>query len=738
VRTRWIQRIALVIAAGLGATFAGVLAFAPAADATQPSGVTALLTSYVAGDPAEYLVDFTTSISGALTAGSSTITLSDPRGQTVFPLTAADYTVAGVAVIATPTGTAGNVTIVTPVSVLASTTVSVQAGVGTTVTNPTVAGLYNIDVSTSADTTSSSTSNYAVTPGPASATTSTIAATPTSIVANGVSTSAVTVQAEDGHGNNLSAGGATVTLSTTLGSIGTVTDDANGTYSATLTSSTAAGIATITGHINGVAITTTSPAVTLTPGQASVTTSTISATPTSIVANGVSASAITVQAKDANGNNLIAGGTTVTLSTTLGSIGGITDNANGTYSATLTSSTTSGIATITGHINGNAITTTSPTVTFTGSGSPGPTPPATPAGATSSANGASSSPTGTATAANAGTTASASGVGALTVAQYGSDPVTAASFMSSGAYFDVALSSGNSFAAITISDCSLNGGNGLEWFNQPAGGGAGTWKAVTPTPTFTTGPPACLTVTLNSTSSPTLSQITGTVFGVSSESTPTPTPTPTPVTSPAGGYWLVGADGGVFSFGNAGFYGSEGGTHLGGPIVGIASSSNGGGYWLVGADGGVFSFGNAAFYGSEGGVRLTAPIVGIASTPDGRGYWLIGADGGVFTFGDAAFYGSEGGTHLGGPIVGIASTPDGGGYWLVGSDGGVFSFGDAAFYGSEGGTHLGGPIVGIASTSNGGGYWLVGADGGVFSFGNATFYGSDGGVQLGGPIVGIG
>ena len=41
------------------------------------------------------------------------------------------------------------------------------------------------------------------------------------------------------------------------------------------------------------------------------------------------------------------------------------------------------------------------------------------------------------------------------------------------------------------------------------------------------------------------------------------------------------------------------------------------GYWLVGADGGVFAFGDAAFFGSIGAQRLNAPIVGIAATPSG-------------------------------------------------------------------------------------------------------------------------
>ena len=102
------------------------------------------------------------------------------------------------------------------------------------------------------------------------------------------------------------------------------------------------------------------------------------------------------------------------------------------------------------------------------------------------------------------------------------------------------------------------------------------------------------------------------------------------------------------------------------------------------SDGGVFTYGDAQFYGSTGGLKLNEPIVGMAATPDGGGYWLVASDGGVFTYGDAQFYGSTGGLKLNKPVVGMAATPDGGGYWLVASDGGVFTYGDAQFYGSTG------------------------------------------------------
>jgi hypothetical protein len=159
------------------------------------------------------------------------------------------------------------------------------------------------------------------------------------------------------------------------------------------------------------------------------------------------------------------------------------------------------------------------------------------------------------------------------------------------------------------------------------------------------------------------------------------------------------------------------------PIVGMAATPDGGGYWEVAADGGVFAFGDAGFYGSMGGKPLNAPVVGIAATRDGRGYWEAAADGGVFAFGDAGFSGSLGGRPMNNPVTAITPSPDSKGYWLAGSDGGVFAFGDAGFYGSMAGKTLAGAVDGITATPSGGGYWLVAVDGGIFAFGNAAFDG---------------
>jgi hypothetical protein len=201
------------------------------------------------------------------------------------------------------------------------------------------------------------------------------------------------------------------------------------------------------------------------------------------------------------------------------------------------------------------------------------------------------------------------------------------------------------------------------------------------------------------------------------------------------GYWVSAADGGIFSYGSAKFFGSTGAMHLNAPVVAMTPTPDGGGYWLVASDGGIFTFGDARFYGSTGAIHLNAPIVGMASTPDGDGYWLVASDGGIFSFGDARFYGSTGALHLNAPVVGMASSPSGAGYWLVARDGGIFSFGDATFRGSAGALHLNAPIVGMAANPGGGGYWIVGADGGIFSFGSAGFFGSAGALHLNAPIV---
>ena len=265
---------------------------------------------------------------------------------------------------------------------------------------------------------------------------------------------------------------------------------------------------------------------------------------------------------------------------------------------------------------------------------------------------------------------------------------------------------------------------------------------------------------------------------------------PPPVTSAAStthGYWLVGSDGGIFTFGSAQFYGSTGSLHLQRPVVGIVPTADKGGYWLDASDGGVFAF-DAGFYGSIPGLgfnpagsglahSLDAPIVGMVPSADGDGYFMVASDGGVFAFGDAQFAGSCPG--IGGcsgtavavapdasgegywlvtttgqvytfgdapyfgapgpqssPVTSMVRTPDGNGYWLLDAEGQVFGYGDAPNLGGPAGLTGGtNPASAIFATSDGGGYWVATADGSVYSYGDAPYDGSMAGTHLNGSII---
>jgi hypothetical protein len=183
------------------------------------------------------------------------------------------------------------------------------------------------------------------------------------------------------------------------------------------------------------------------------------------------------------------------------------------------------------------------------------------------------------------------------------------------------------------------------------------------------------------------------------------------------GGWVASADGGVYTFGDAHFFGSMGNTRLNKPVVGIASTPTGRGYWLVASDGGIFGYGDAHFYGSTGSIRLRKPIVAMTASPTGRGYWLVASDGGIFGYGDAHFFGSTGGAPPAWPIVAMAASPDGRGYWLVTLIGQVYAFGQVPHRGNAP-LPLAGAVIGIVGVP--GGYRLVDTAGNVFVRTTAT------------------
>jgi LPXTG-motif cell wall-anchored protein len=194
-----------------------------------------------------------------------------------------------------------------------------------------------------------------VTPRVAVAAYSIIATDVTTIVADGDDTATITVTARDRDGVALTASGGTVTIESSLGTVSAVTDNGDGTYEATLTGTTA-GDATVSFSING----SDSPntvSVTIDPRPADAASSTIESDTASIIADGTTAATITITARDATGAAVATSAGTVTASSTLGTLSAVTDNGDGTYTATLTGAAT-GDAVVSFTLGGTAATNT--------------------------------------------------------------------------------------------------------------------------------------------------------------------------------------------------------------------------------------------------------------------------------------------------------------------------------------------------------------------------------------------
>ncbi|MBK7908658.1 MAG: hypothetical protein IPJ78_19210 [Gemmatimonadetes bacterium] len=184
-------------------------------------------------------------------------------------------------------------------------------------------------------------------------------------------TTTLTLTVRDSAGAVIPSGGRTVAFTlgdgTSTGTIGPVTDQGDGTYSATFTGVLAGSPRAIGATIDDAAVTAIAPTITVTPGAASVVTSTLAVGAVTLASGAVTE--VTLTTRDAAGNALTSGGLAVTFTLGGGSAGGtfsaVTDQGDGTYRATFTATVAGSARTIGATIGGVALTSALPTITVT-------------------------------------------------------------------------------------------------------------------------------------------------------------------------------------------------------------------------------------------------------------------------------------------------------------------------------------------------------------------------------------
>lgn len=170
-----------------------------------------------------------------------------------------------------------------------------------------------------------------------------VTASPTSITANGSSTSTLVATVEDANGNSIP--GVRVSWSTTKGTLSAASSMTDGSSKATidLTSSTIAGTATITATA---AVGSGTVVVTFVADPTTAQVIGVTASPASVVANGTATSTLSATVKDANGN--LVENAPVSWSATVGTLAASTSTTGSAGIATVTiSSTTAGASIIT-------------------------------------------------------------------------------------------------------------------------------------------------------------------------------------------------------------------------------------------------------------------------------------------------------------------------------------------------------------------------------------------------------
>lgn len=178
----------------------------------------------------------------------------------------------------------------------------------------------------------------------------------------------ISIQLNDDYGNAfIDPQSVTITADggTGLGTVGTIVNQGNGLYTTSFVGSVAGTALTIHGFVNGEAITSALPTITILPGNYSLSLSTVSIFSGTLTSG--NSTQVTLVTKDSNGNQLSSGGLTITFSlsggTSSGSFSAVTDNNDGTYSATFTGTTSGSASTLHAQIMTQELTSALPTVT---------------------------------------------------------------------------------------------------------------------------------------------------------------------------------------------------------------------------------------------------------------------------------------------------------------------------------------------------------------------------------------
>ncbi len=334
------------------------------------SGSATSITATIGGNAVTSISPTITVSPGAISLAQSVISVSSSTvtsGNTVaLTFTARDangntLTTGGSAILFSRTGGTSNGTI--------SSTTDNGNGTYTATFTATISGTAtSITATVGGSAVTSASPTITVSTGAISIAQSLVSVSSSSVVSGGVVT--FTLTAKDLNGNNLSTGGSTVVYSLSGGSSGgtisATTDNANGTYTATFSAVSAGTASTVNASIGGSLVASTLPTITVIPGTISLLQSSVSmvGNPTFIA----SGSAVTLKltTKDSNGNQLTSGGRvvvfTATGGTATGAFSAVTDNLDGTYSATFTGASAGTANNMSATIGGVALTGTPPTL----------------------------------------------------------------------------------------------------------------------------------------------------------------------------------------------------------------------------------------------------------------------------------------------------------------------------------------------------------------------------------------